>query len=116
MKTTEIISPFDITTLLEDLLAEDDRPENFFASLSQIEEKFTKYLLELKTHEEFLTKYFVHWCQLTALSAALNNLKKNSKDDGLDWKDHQRPYVNFFKGVWEPFPEFFATQSRSSKL
>ena len=123
MKTTNIISPFDITTLLKDHLEkEDDRPENFLASLSQIEEKFTEYLLELETHDEFLNKYFDHWCQLTALRAALSNLKENSKDDGLDWNDHQRPYVSFIERVWKPFPKFFATQipsatqNQSSKL
>jgi hypothetical protein len=117
MEKPTINTPFDITTLLENhLKEEDDRPQNFLASLYQIEKAFTVYLTELETHEEFLNKYLDHWRQLSSLKAVLENLTENSKDNGLDWRNHQRPYVNFIKRVWAPFPKFFATQNRSSKL
>lgn len=117
MDKPTINTPFEITTLLENHLSEEDGcPKNFLASLDEIGNAFTVYLNELETHEEFSNKYLIHWRQLSGLKAVLDNLKENSKDNGLDWKDHQRPYVNFIKCVWEPFPTFFATQNRSSKL
>ena len=112
-----IEKPSDITTLLEKYLEKaDERPKNFVAALFEIEAAFTAYTTELETHEDFSIKYIIEWRQLIGLNAVVKNLKENSKKDGLDWKDHQRPYVNFIVRVWEPFPDFFATQNRSSTL
>ena len=134
LEKTKIDKPSDITTLLENYLEKADKcPENFVAALFEIEKAFTAYIAELETHEQFSTKYLLEWRQLTGLTAVVKNLKENSKDDGgdhevvceageedrdryvlRDWED-QRPYVNFIKRVWEPFPKFFATENRSSK-